>query len=117
MINAVIAIALEAYLEHNSQIEAVHDRGQLLDGCALYLRYENERGHALAQWLCAPPPETSGGLSTASQFSSHTPFSNLLTKHLAYPAASNLAGRWRMEHHHVAPQTDRRGDLRHLSRH
>ncbi|ENC6371150.1 hypothetical protein ABKX81_002770, partial [Aeromonas veronii] len=49
MINAVIAIALEAYLEHNSQIEAVHDRGQLLDGCALYLRYENERGHALAQ--------------------------------------------------------------------
>ncbi|WP_323968042.1 hypothetical protein [Aeromonas veronii] len=56
MINAVIAIALEAYLEHNSQIEAVHDRGQLLDGCALYLRYENERGHALAQWLCAPPP-------------------------------------------------------------
>ena len=55
MINAVIAIELEAYLEHNAQIEAVHDRGQPLDGCALYLCYENERGNALAQWLCAPP--------------------------------------------------------------
>lgn len=49
MINAVIAIELEVYLEHNGQIEAVHDRGQPLEGCALYLRYENERGNALAQ--------------------------------------------------------------------
>ncbi|MGE6133049.1 hypothetical protein [Aeromonas salmonicida] len=52
MINAVIAIELEAYLEHNGQIEAVHDRGQLVDSYALYLRYENERGDTLAQWLC-----------------------------------------------------------------
>lgn len=52
MINAVIAIELEAYLEHDGKIEAVHDRGQPVDGYALYLRYENERGDALAQWLC-----------------------------------------------------------------
>ena len=52
MINAVIAIELEAYLEHDGQIEAVHDQSQPVDGYALYLRYENERGDALAQWLC-----------------------------------------------------------------
>ncbi|XEI33953.1 hypothetical protein NMD14_05955 [Aeromonas veronii] len=44
MINAVIAIELEAYLEHDGQIEAVHDQSQPVDGYALYLRYENERG-------------------------------------------------------------------------
>ncbi|RZG22409.1 hypothetical protein [Klebsiella pneumoniae] len=52
MINAVIAIELEAYLEHDGQIEVVHDRDQPVDGYALYLRYENEQGNALAQWLC-----------------------------------------------------------------
>ena len=31
MINTVIAIELEAYLEHNGQIEAVHDQGQPVD--------------------------------------------------------------------------------------
>ncbi|HDO1374982.1 TPA: hypothetical protein P2R00_002233 [Aeromonas veronii] len=51
MINAVIAIELEAYLEHNGQIEVVHDQGPPVDGYALYLRDENERGDALAQWL------------------------------------------------------------------
>lgn len=55
MINTVIAIELEAYLEHNGQIEAVHDQGQPVAGYALYLRYENERGDRLAQWLCDPP--------------------------------------------------------------
>lgn len=55
MINAVIAIELEAYLEHNGQIEVVHDRGTLVDDYALYLRYENERGDTLAQWLCDHP--------------------------------------------------------------
>ncbi len=55
MINAVIAIELEAYLEHNGQIEVVHDQGQPVNGYALYLRYENERGDALAQWLCDHP--------------------------------------------------------------
>ena len=52
MINAVLAIELEAYLERNGQVEAVHDQGQPVDGYALYLRYENERCDALAQWLC-----------------------------------------------------------------
>lgn len=52
MINAVIAIELEAYLDHHGQIEVVHDRGSQVDGYALYLRYENERGDTLAQWLC-----------------------------------------------------------------
>lgn len=52
MINAVIAIELEAYLEHDGQIEAVHDRGSQVNGYTLYLRHENERGEALAQWLC-----------------------------------------------------------------
>ncbi|MGU5784597.1 hypothetical protein ACV1DY_13820 [Aeromonas caviae] len=55
MINAVIAIELEAYLEHNGQIEVVHDQGQPVNGYALYLRYENERGDALEQWLCDHP--------------------------------------------------------------
>ncbi|WP_411685121.1 hypothetical protein [Aeromonas caviae] len=55
MINAVIAIELEAYLEHDGQIEAVHDQSQPVDGYALYLRYENEQGNALAQWLCDHP--------------------------------------------------------------
>jgi hypothetical protein len=55
MINTVIAIELEAYLEHNGQIEAVHDQGQPVAGNALYLRYENERGDRLAQWLCDHP--------------------------------------------------------------
>ncbi|WP_429032057.1 hypothetical protein [Aeromonas media] len=55
MINTVIAIKLESYLEHNGQIEAVHDQGLQVDGYALYLRYENEQGHALAQWLCDHP--------------------------------------------------------------
>ena len=55
MINAVIAIELEAYLEHDGQIEAVHDQGQPVAGNALYLRYENERGDRLAQWLCDHP--------------------------------------------------------------
>ncbi|MGN5139847.1 MULTISPECIES: hypothetical protein [Aeromonas] len=55
MINAVIAIELEAYLEHDGQIEAVHDQSQPVDGYTLYLRYENERGDALAQWLCDHP--------------------------------------------------------------
>ncbi|MGU5559027.1 hypothetical protein ACV1C9_18035 [Aeromonas caviae] len=49
MINAVIAIELEAYLEHNGQIEVVHDQGQPVNGYALYLRYENERGDALGR--------------------------------------------------------------------
>ncbi|MDE7529120.1 MULTISPECIES: hypothetical protein [Aeromonas] len=49
MINAVIAIELEGYLEHDGQIEAVHDQDQPVDGYALYLRYENEQGNALAQ--------------------------------------------------------------------
>ncbi|MGL4922344.1 MAG: hypothetical protein ACRC4I_07005 [Aeromonas veronii] len=55
MINAVITIELEAYLEHDGQIEVVHDQGQPVDGYALYLRYENERGDVLAQWLCDHP--------------------------------------------------------------
>ena len=56
MINAVIAIELEAYLEHDGQIEVVHDQGLPVDGYTLlYLRYENERGDALAQWLCDHP--------------------------------------------------------------
>ncbi|VXA80159.1 conserved hypothetical protein [Aeromonas salmonicida] len=55
IINAVLAIELEAYLERNGQIEAVHDQGQPVDGYALYLRYENERADALVQWLCDPP--------------------------------------------------------------
>lgn len=49
IINAVIAIELEAYLEHDGQIEVVHDRGSQVNGYALYLRYENEWGDALAQ--------------------------------------------------------------------
>jgi hypothetical protein len=48
MINAVIAIELEAYLEHDGQIEVVHDQSQPVDGYALYLRYENERGDRTA---------------------------------------------------------------------
>lgn len=55
MINAVLTIELEGYLEHDGQVEAEHDQGQPVDGYALYLRYENERCDALAQWLCAPP--------------------------------------------------------------
>lgn len=55
MINTVIAIELEAYLEHDGQIEVVHDKGQPVNGYALYLRYENEQGDALAQWLCDHP--------------------------------------------------------------
>jgi hypothetical protein len=55
MINAMIAIELEAYLELNGQIKAVHDQGQPVAGYALYLRYENERGDRLAQWLCDHP--------------------------------------------------------------
>ena len=39
----------------NRQIEVVHDQGQPVNGYALYLRYENERGDALAQWLCEHP--------------------------------------------------------------
>ena len=38
MINAVLAIELEAYLEHDGQIEVVDDQGQPVDGYALYLR-------------------------------------------------------------------------------
>ncbi|WP_461607324.1 hypothetical protein [Aeromonas rivipollensis] len=55
MISAVLAIELEAYRECHGQIEVVHDRGALVDGYALYLRYENERGDRLAQWLCDHP--------------------------------------------------------------
>ena len=55
MINTMIAIELEAYLEHDGQIEVVHDQGLPVDGYTLYLRYENERGDALAQWLCDHP--------------------------------------------------------------
>ncbi|EKP0315231.1 hypothetical protein JFQ90_000399 [Aeromonas veronii] len=55
MINAVLAIELEAYLKRNGLVEAVHDQGQPVDGYALYLRYENERCDALAQWLCNHP--------------------------------------------------------------
>ncbi len=55
MINTMIAIELEAYLAHDGQIEVVHDQGQAVDGYTLYLRYENERGDALAQWLCDHP--------------------------------------------------------------
>jgi len=51
----MIAIELEAYLEHDGQIEVVHDQGQAVAGYALYLRYENERGDRLAQWLCDHP--------------------------------------------------------------
>lgn len=134
MINAVLAIELEAYLERNGQVEVVHDQGQPVSGYALYLRYENERGDALAQWLCDPlanpvrhharhqlphsaarlHPAHLGSLNTANQAGGHTPFSNPLTNYFAYPAASNTVGRWRMEPNHVASQTDRRGDPRHL---
>ena len=134
MINAVIAIELEAYRECHGHIEVVHDQGQTVDGYALYLRYENERGDALAQWLCDPlanpvrhharhqlphsatrlPPAHLGGLNTASQACGHTPFSNPLTNYLAYPAASNAVGRWCMEPNHVASKTHRRGATRHL---
>ena len=55
MINVVIAIELEAYLEHNGQFEVVHEQGQPVAGYVLYLRYENERGDRLAQWLCDHP--------------------------------------------------------------
>ena len=55
MINTMIAIELEAYLEHDGQIEVVHDQGLPVDGYTLYLRYENERGDALAQSLCDHP--------------------------------------------------------------
>ncbi len=55
MINAVTAIELEAYRECHGQIEVAHDQGQPVAGYALYLRYENERGDALAQWLCDHP--------------------------------------------------------------
>ncbi|MCR3927614.1 hypothetical protein ACB295_11005 [Aeromonas caviae] len=55
MISAVLAIELEAYCECHGQIEVVHDQGQPVDGYALYLRYENEQGDALAQWLCDHP--------------------------------------------------------------
>ncbi|MFM4846384.1 hypothetical protein ACEUDP_16870 [Aeromonas caviae] len=55
MISAVLTIELEAYRECHDHIEVVHDQGQTVDGYALYLRYENERGDALAQWLCDHP--------------------------------------------------------------
>ncbi|MDM5087927.1 hypothetical protein OB947_03240 [Aeromonas bestiarum] len=55
MINAALAIELEAYLDRNDQIEVVHAQGQLVDGYALYLRYEHERGATMAQWLCDHP--------------------------------------------------------------
>ncbi|MCD6617617.1 hypothetical protein [Aeromonas veronii] len=54
MINAVIAIELEVYLEHDGQIEAVHDRDKPVDGYALYLHYENERGDTLVQSMRPP---------------------------------------------------------------
>lgn len=60
MINPMIAIELDVYLEHDGQIEAVHDRDKPVDGYALYLRYENERGDALVQWLYAPTRITAG---------------------------------------------------------
>ena len=59
MINAVIAIELETYLERDGQIEVMHDQGQPVDGYALYLRYENEQGKALAQ-CCATTRITAG---------------------------------------------------------
>ncbi len=55
MINAVLAIELEAYHEHKGQTEVVHDQGQPVNSYALYLHYENERGDTLAQWLCDHP--------------------------------------------------------------
>lgn len=47
IINAVIAIELEAYLDHHGQIDVVHDQSQPVNGYALYLRYENEQGNKL----------------------------------------------------------------------
>lgn len=94
--------------------------------------------NGVAQWLCAPPgsplanpirhharhqlprsvarlhPVHLGGLNTANQACGHIPCSNLLANYLAYPAAPNAVGRWCMEPNHVASQTDRRGDPRHL---
>ncbi|WP_421304652.1 hypothetical protein [Aeromonas veronii] len=70
MISAVLAIELEAYRECHGHIEVVHDQGQTVDGYALYLRYENERGDALAQWLCDHPDHcwlTQFGTLTSNQ--------------------------------------------------
>ncbi len=36
MINAVIAIELETYLERDGQIEVVHDQGQPVDGVTVH---------------------------------------------------------------------------------
>ncbi|MDM5075273.1 hypothetical protein ACTG15_17410 [Aeromonas sp. 164P] len=80
MINAVIAIELEAYLEHNGQIDVVHDRGSQVNGYALYLRYENERGDALAQWLCDHPDHrwlTQSGTLLATSY--HVPLHDYTT--------------------------------------
>jgi len=85
MINVVIAIELEAYLEHDGQIEAVHDRDQPVDGYALYLRYENEQGNTLAQWLCDHPDHrwlTQLGTLLATSY--HVP----LNDYTAHPLAA-----------------------------
>ena len=84
MINTVIAIELEAYLEHNGQIEAVHGQGQPVNGYALYLRYENERGDALAQWLCDHPDHRwLTQFSTLLATSYHVPLNDYTTHPLA----------------------------------
>ncbi|HBL01651.1 MAG TPA: hypothetical protein DDZ61_03355 [Aeromonas salmonicida] len=84
MISAVLAIELEAYRECHGHIEVVHDQGQTVDGYALYLRYENERGDALAQWLCDHPDHrwlTQLGTLLATSY--HIPLHNSTSHTLA----------------------------------
>lgn len=55
MIKARVALELEGYHKNNGQIQVVRDYGLRVDGYTLYLRYENEKGDALAKWLYDHP--------------------------------------------------------------
>ena len=69
MINAVIAIELEAYLEHDGQI-----------GSPLANPARHPTSHQLPHSAARLHPAHLGGLNTANQACGHTPFSNPLTK-------------------------------------
>ena len=50
-----LSLELEGVHDSGGQTRVVRDYGLRVDGYALYLRYQTERGDALAEWLCDHP--------------------------------------------------------------
>ena len=81
-----LALELEGGHDSGGHIQVVRDYGLRVDGYALYLRNQTERGDALAEWLCDHPErEWLYGIGNLLATSYHLPLHDLTPQGLAQP--------------------------------